>query len=281
MLFKNLICIFVLLACDQSNSKYQAVVLDSKTDSILLKIKNESDMEIIEENLSFQDSICGISSLDYIMGKFDPSTNLCFEKVPQSLADRAGLFLRKETLEAFMEMHQAAKKAGINLKILSATRNFEYQKGIWERKWTGQTKLEGKIDARKINEETNRAKAILKYSAMPGASRHHWGTDIDLNSLENGYFKKSSGEKVYKWLQTKGKEFGFYQVYTEKKLSGRSGYEEEMWHYTYKPLSSALTTLAKGKIINSDFKGFMGANTATNLDIKNNYILGVNNECWH
>ena len=45
-------------------------------------------------------------------------------------------------------------------------------------------------------------KEIMKYSSMPSTSRHHWGTDIDLNSLENSYFEKGEGKKYsIGWLQ--------------------------------------------------------------------------------
>lgn len=75
--------------------------------------------------------------LDYIMGKFDPKTHPEFSLIPSKYADREGLYLRTEVLEAYLTMYNEAKAEGINFVIKSATRNFDYQKGIWERKWMG------------------------------------------------------------------------------------------------------------------------------------------------
>ncbi len=63
---------------------------------------------------------------------------------------------------------------------------------------------------------------------MPGA-RHHWGTDFDLNALNNAYFNTKDGKRIYDWLTQHAAEFGFCQPYTAKGgPDGRPiGYEEE------------------------------------------------------
>jgi len=77
-------------------------------------------------------------TLDYIMGKFEPTKHEKFIRVAPKYANgRKDRWLRKETYEAFLKMYAAAKKEDIDLKILSATRNFVAQKGIWEGKWMG------------------------------------------------------------------------------------------------------------------------------------------------
>jgi D-alanyl-D-alanine carboxypeptidase len=55
---------------------------------------------------------------------------------------------------------------------------------------------------------------IMNYSAMPQASRHHWGTDVDINSVEPEYFESGQGLKEYTWLQENAWKFGFCQPYT-------------------------------------------------------------------
>ena len=114
-------------------------------------------------------------------------------------------------------MAQAARQEGIALRIISATRNFAAQQRIWEAKWRGRRKVNGQVLNIMVPNPTQRALKILEYSSMPGTSRHHWGTDIDLNALTNAYF--TSGErvkKVYDWLQAHAAEYGFCQVYTEQ-----------------------------------------------------------------
>ena len=219
--------------------------------------------------------------LNYIMGKFDPSKNASFVKIAPPYADRTGLFLRKEVYDKFKEMHIAAKKEGIRLIIRSATRSFYAQKAIWEGKWTGKRKLEGGIDASKVfpNPKT-RALKILEFSSMPGTSRHHWGTDIDLNNFTNAYFEKGKGLQEYQWLQKNAASFGFCQVYTPKDAQRPKGYEEEKWHWSYVPIAKKITTKAKQLLSNEMIRGFKGADTAETIDVVNNYILGINRDCW-
>jgi hypothetical protein len=73
---------------------------------------------------------------------------------------------------AFKRMHAAAKKDGILLEIVSAYRSFERQKSIWNRKFK-LNQEEGLSPEQNINK-------IIEYSTLPGTSRHHWGTDVDL-----------------------------------------------------------------------------------------------------
>jgi D-alanyl-D-alanine carboxypeptidase len=211
----------------------------------------------------------------YLLGRFDPASDLRFVQLTDSYAQGSALngFLRKETFEAFQKMAEAAKKEGINLVIISATRNFDAQKKIWENKWSGKTKIEGK-DATTISDLGERARLILQYSAMPGTSRHHWGTEMDLNSLDNNYFLSGEGLKMYQWLSAHAFEFGFCQPYTAK-TNGRKGYEEEKWHWSYLPLSKRLLEQYKDSISYSDIHGFAGSEQAISLKIIGDYVGGV------
>ena len=76
-------------------------------------------------------------SKEYLMGKFDPSTREDFSLIEAKHTSKTGIYMRSDAYKAFSEMHAAAKKEGINLNIVSATRPFDYQKQIWEGKWNG------------------------------------------------------------------------------------------------------------------------------------------------
>lgn len=212
---------------------------------------------------------------NYLLGRFDPSTDSRFIQLNSTHSQGSALngFLRKETYEAFQKMAKAAKKDGVNLVIISATRNFDLQKKIWENKWSGKIKVEGK-DLTTISDLKERARLILLYSSMPSTSRHHWGTDIDLNSLDNNYFSKGGGLKIYQWLLMHANEYGFCQPYTAK-LNGRTGYEEEKWHWSYLPLSKIFLTEYQTQISYSDIKGFEGSEQASALKIISGYVNGV------
>lgn len=219
-------------------------------------------------------------SVEYITGKFDPSENDRFVKIDPSHADEPGLLLRKAAYEAFLEMHDSARSDGIELRILSATRNFEVQRSIWESKWRGDRLVEDGVNlAKEEPDPVKRALRILKYSSMPGTSRHHWGTDIDLNALSNSYFKSGTGAEVYEWLTEHATAFGFCQPYTEKGPQRRTGYEEERWHWSYMPLAKPLLQRARGVLDDRDISGFECAQTATEIGVVDRYVFGVAPAC--
>jgi zinc D-Ala-D-Ala carboxypeptidase len=212
---------------------------------------------------------------NYLLGKFDPSTHADFVKLADehTRGSGRGAYLRKETYAAFVKMSDAARKEGVELTIISATRNFDSQKRIWENKWNGKVQVEGK-DLTTVTDLKERARLILLYSSMPSTSRHHWGTDMDLNALENSYFDSGEGLKIYTWLKAHAAEFGFCQPYTAKD-SGRTGYEEERWHWSYLPLSGEFLNQYKKEVSYKDISGFKGSTVAKSMDVIKNYVEGV------
>jgi LAS superfamily LD-carboxypeptidase LdcB len=175
----------------------------------------------------------------YIAGKFDPSEHPDFTGFKSDTV-QGTLYLRKEVYEAFLKMAEAAIEDSITLNIISATRSFDYQKDLWENKWTGITYVDGKKLHLYIKDPKERAVKIMEYSAPPGFSRHHWGTDFDLNSTEPEYFETVEGIKVYEWLKINAFRFGFCQTYTEFSEERPRGFHEEKWHWSYFPVSEKI-----------------------------------------
>ncbi|QTD39390.1 M15 family metallopeptidase [Polaribacter batillariae] len=204
---------------------------------------------------------------NYVLGKFNYTNNADFVLVPKEVSNKK-IYLRKEVLKAFLKMKRAAEKNNIRFKIISGTRNFNHQKRIWNYKWNTKYKNLPPL---------KRAKKILEFSSMPSTSRHHWGTDLDINSLNNTYFTKGKGLKEYHWLLKNASKFGFYQVYTSKK-NGRTGYHEEKWHWTYLPLSSIYLKYYNTHVTLNDITDFKGAAFAKELNIIKNYVNGINPE---
>ena len=217
-------------------------------------------------------------NLHYLLGQFEPSTHPLFSKIDKELTNMTGGYLRTEALEAFRKMHSAAAEDGIKLTIVSATRNFNHQKRIWEAKWNGKTLVDG-IDLRTVKDHHERARIILKYSSMPGTSRHHWGTDIDINSVNPEYFENPEGKKVYDWLSENAADYGFCQTYTKKDSLRRTGYEEEPWHWSYTPVSSELLNKYRSIVKPEDIRGFKGDNTVVGVRMIEEYVLGINPFC--
>ena len=216
---------------------------------------------------------------NYLMGKFDPKTHKDFTAIKSQHASYGGMLMRKDAYTQFVKMYEAAKKDGVYLKIISATRPFHHQKRIWNAKWTGKRKVDGKLLAKAVRDPEGRALKILRWSSMPGTSRHHWGTDIDLNNLNNSYFATGTGKKMYDWLVANASTYGFCQVYSPKDEKRPDGYQEEKWHWSYIPVSKKLTNLYKEKIKNGDIKGFEGAESAEMIDVVQKYVLGINQDC--
>jgi hypothetical protein len=81
----------------------------------------------------------------------------------------------------------------------------------------------------------------MAYTDLPGLSRHHWGTDLDISekSLRGRLFHNTPSlpQKVkdfYQWMDENAPLFGFCRTY-----KGRSGgiIHDEPWHWSYTPFS--------------------------------------------
>ncbi|APY09492.1 D-alanyl-D-alanine carboxypeptidase [Winogradskyella sp. J14-2] len=230
-------------------------------------LKTKTDIETLpklQKNKSSKDTL-NITK-EFVLGKFNYKTDSTFVKVEPKYATKE-IYLNHLVYQAFLKMAKAAKKDSIDLKILSGTRNFYEQKAIWQRKWNTFKDLE----------PLERAKRILEYSSMPSTSRHHWGTDMDLNSLNNSYFNSGKGLKTYQWLLEHAHSFGFYQVYTNKN-NGRTGYNEEKWHWSFVPLASNYLEFYNAHIKIEDISEFEGSQLAKNLHVIEDYVNGIANK---
>ncbi|MEP3384026.1 MAG: M15 family metallopeptidase, partial [Flavobacteriaceae bacterium] len=172
-----------------------------------------------------------------------------------------GINLRESAYNAFMQMKKAAYTDGFDIKMVSSYRDFYRQESIWERKYIRYTEEHEMRPLDAIDK-------IIEYSTIPGTSRHHWGTDID---IIDGYPKISGDvlvpekfetggpfEAFKQWLDENSEKFGFYLVYTKEPR--RKGFKYEPWHYSYAPISIPMLTAFRKKNIlrliqNEDFMG--------------------------
>lgn len=151
-----------------------------------------------------------------------------------------GFSLRKEAYDAFIKMQAAAAKDGISIHVVSSYRNYAHQNRIWERKYKRFTK-QGLSPIQAIQK-------IIAYSTIPGTSRHHWATDIDIIDKNASYSgdvlvpSKFHGDgpfcKLREWLEANANTYGFYIVYTDH--PNRKGFKYEPWHYSYAPISKPM-----------------------------------------
>lgn len=203
-----------------------------------------------------------IFSIEELMGQVNPARHKQFAAIDPTMTDGRKQYLRKEAARAFEAMARKASGEGIVLRAVSTTRPFQHQKDIWERKWSA---LQGQA--------AEKARNILTYSSMPGTSRHHWGTDVDINSVEPEYFETDQGQREYAWLQAHAAAFGFFQPYT--KNPNRPGYADEPWHWSYAPLSQRYLFAFNMLVDYSMITGFDGAEAAADIKILEYYVNGI------
>jgi LAS superfamily LD-carboxypeptidase LdcB len=166
-----------------------------------------------------------------------------------------GSRLHVDVIQAVLQLREAAARVGIELTIVSSFRDFARQTAIWNGKWRGERPLLDRagqpLDAAKLDEKA-KVDAILLWSALPGASRHHWGSDfdvIDRAAVPADYRPQLTPEefapdgpfaRLNDWLGLNLAQLGFFRPYT----TDRGGVQPEPWHLSYAPVAGpALTAL--------------------------------------
>lgn len=155
--------------------------------------------------------------------------------------------LHQQVVKPWQALQAAAAEDGFNLQIVSGFRSFQRQLGIFNAKLSGQRPVLDIRNRRVAMENLSieqQIHAILLYSALPGASRHHWGTDIDVfdpdllqgQTLQLEPWEYEDGgpmAALNRWLNTNIEKFGFYKPY----VNYRGGIAPEPWHLSYRPLA--------------------------------------------
>ena len=154
--------------------------------------------------------------------------------------------LQPQVCEAFKKMQSAAQADGIDCQIVSAYRSFAQQLSIWQKKWAGE-KILLDIDEKPLAftslSDNQKLHAILTWSALPGTSRHHWGTDLDVYDrfsiqqsakplqLVQSEYKDANGPcfALNNWLDNYAADFGFSRPYQDY----HGGVAAEPWHLSY------------------------------------------------
>jgi LAS superfamily LD-carboxypeptidase LdcB len=147
-------------------------------------------------------------------------------------------------------MRAAARAEGLEIGVASSFRDFERQVGIWNAKFRGDRKLydrEGVLLAHSSLDAVALIDAILAWSALPGASRHHWGTDFDVvdaaivasgyrpELLPHEFAPGGVFARLDAWIGVNAARFGFFRPYR----TDRGGVQPEAWHLSFAPVASA------------------------------------------
>jgi LAS superfamily LD-carboxypeptidase LdcB len=147
-----------------------------------------------------------------------------------------------DPLQALMAV---AEEEGFALQVASGHRDYARQLLIWNEKVQGLRPIydeQGQLlDPQDYGPEELLFK-ILHWNALPGASRHHWGTEIDvfdehLVSTEDLQLTEEEADTVLKpfheWLDFYLPHSPFFRPYATTK----NGFAREPWHLSYAPLA--------------------------------------------
>ncbi len=161
--------------------------------------------------------------------------------------------LHENVVPVLEKLRKAAAKEGFDPLVVSGFRGFDHQLRIWNEKATGKRPVrDDKNELLGIDPRPSPASmekrffAMLRWSAFPGLSRHHWGSDFDIvdkKAMPEGYQVQLVPEEVegagifapfHDWLDEHLEEFRLFRPYRTDK----GGVSPERWHLSYEPLSS-------------------------------------------
>lgn len=159
--------------------------------------------------------------------------------------------VHREMLSSLEKLFKKAANEGFELALTSSYRSFDDQVKIWNNKAAGVRPVldsdSNPVDlTRKTKEEI--MFLILRWSALPGASRHHWGSDFDLYDksaltgelsdykvqlIPSEYEEQGPFYQSTLWLNENMADFGFFRPYSKD----GGGIAPEPWHLSFAPLS--------------------------------------------
>ena len=176
----------------------------------------------------------------------------CSDDHVAALPSHAGIKVHREVLGPLAQLIGDAKQAGFQLQVASGFRHFDRQLLIWNSKCSGHRAILDDtghaIDVSKLT-SIEKVCAILRWSALPGASRHHWGTDVDIYDVAaippnyqlqlhpDEYTGTGLFAPMMTWLDDYLQQQGapdFFRPY----LQDNGGVSPELWHLSYRPVAS-------------------------------------------
>ncbi len=161
--------------------------------------------------------------------------------------DDLGGALHPEVVEPLRAMRETAAGDGIDVRVVSGFRDFDRQLRIWNAKFRGELPIfdrAGREVERWRLRDDEAIDAILTWSALPGASRHHWGTDLDIVDAAGaggGYEPRLVAAefgvggpfaRLGTWLDENLDGSGFFRPYDRDR-----GVAPEPWHVSYAPVA--------------------------------------------
>lgn len=170
--------------------------------------------------------------------------------------------LHPDVIQPLQHLSIAAARAGFVFSIASSYRNFSRQLSIWNQKASGMRPVldsSGNVIDMQYLSDDEKLWAILRWSALPGASRHHWGTDVDVydrSKIDETYQVKLTVDETelpgpfaefHLWLTDKlmEQDCPFFRPYA----IDNGGIAPEPWHLSYAPIANRYAALFSADIL--------------------------------
>jgi len=159
-----------------------------------------------------------------------------------------GYLIHRSIVDDWYKLVRAARNDGVDIAIISSYRSFDAQLAIWNNKALGKRVLNDRSNhplAFASLSEQQLVDSILIWSALPGASRHHWGCDIDIYSPSQlsreqlrlepwEYAPDGPMAALGLWLDENLEQYGFFRPYR----FDRGGVAIEPWHISHHNIAS-------------------------------------------
>lgn len=181
----------------------------------------------------------------------------------EAVAEGQPFLLHTEVLPHWNNLVARAQTAGFSLQIASAWRGFDRQRLIWNGKATGERSVLDEfgnpVDITLLSDD-ELLFAMLRWSAIPGCSRHHWGTDLDVfdaAAVAQDYAVQLTTAEctdcgpfatLHRWLDAalQERDAVFFRPYAVD----RGGIAPERWHLSCRPVAARYESLLdEGRLI--------------------------------
>ena len=194
----------------------------------------------------------------------DNSPSVLFGLSEDHLVDLdGGIKVHKAIVEPFRILRDRAANEGIDLAVASGFRSYHRQKTIFDEKWQGKRSVLSDDDSlldRSEFEDSEWLDRILRFSALPGTSRHHWGTDIDVFDraalsagqqpalLPSEYQEKGVFARLGEWLQELIGHDDAEEFFRPHDVDA-GGVAVEPWHLSFRPTADKFAEQVSAKAL--------------------------------
>ncbi|MGB0452968.1 MAG: M15 family metallopeptidase [Bacteriovoracaceae bacterium] len=165
--------------------------------------------------------------------------------------DQENILVMNDIVDDLSHLKKEALNEGIDLTVVSGYRSFERQLSIWNRKVQGELLVHDdqadSVDMKSLS-PIEKIHAICRYSAIPGLSRHHLGSEIDvydkravakdykLKLEPSEYDQDGPFSKLTEFITSNCQRFNFKRPY----LNDLGGVAPEPWHLSHFPSAEIL-----------------------------------------